>query len=258
MRLAGGTAAMVSALVNKLPQQRLHLEARVTCIAMRDNDVMLSYATGCNECDVLAKQVILALPPRLLASSMLFEPALEKRTLDLWSRTATWMAPHAKFVALYDRPFWRDAGLSGTAQSSVGPLVEIHDATTASGRAALFGFVGLNRAQRARAGEEELVGASVAQLARLFGPRAAKPRGTLSRTGQRTFSPQPRRTSMPEAIPFRTRGLGFPASGHIWRPSPAAKRATRTRVIWRGHSMPPRVLSPKHWPGSHGMGGVQE
>ena len=179
MRLVGGTAAMVSALVNTLPRERLHLEARVTRIAMRENDVVLSCATAGNELEVEAKQIILALPPRLLASSMFFEPALESGTLDLWIHTATWMAPHAKFFALYDQAFWRDAGLSGTAQSSMGPLVEIHDATTASGRAALFGFVGLNRAQRARVGEEALVQASVAQLARLFGPRAAQPRGTL-------------------------------------------------------------------------------
>ena len=179
MRLVGGTAAMVSALVNTLPRERLHLEARVTRIAMRESDVVLSCAIAGNELEVEAKQIILALPPRLLASSMFFEPALESGTLDLWIHTATWMAPHAKFFALYDQAFWRDAGLSGTAQSSMGPLVEIHDATTASGRAALFGFVGLNRAQRARVGEEALVQASVAQLARLFGPRAAQPRGTL-------------------------------------------------------------------------------
>jgi monoamine oxidase len=89
------------------------------------------------------------------------------------------MAPHAKFVALYDRAFWRDIGLSGTAQSGVGPLVDMHDATTASGTAALFGFLGLNRAQRMAVGEEAIVRASVAQLARLFGDQAARPRATL-------------------------------------------------------------------------------
>ena len=65
------------------------------------------------------------------------EPALSPKS---WQETATWMAPPAKFFAVYDRPFWRKAGLSGTAQSFVGPLGEIHDATTASGKAALFGF----------------------------------------------------------------------------------------------------------------------
>ena len=133
---------------------------------------------GDAEEELAAEQVILALPPRLLASAIDFEPALERETLDSWRQTPTWMAPHAKFFALYDQAFWRDSGLSGTARSGVGPLVEIHDATTASGAAALFGFVGLNRAQRMAVGEETLFQASVAQLARLFGDQAALPRAT--------------------------------------------------------------------------------
>ncbi len=89
------------------------------------------------------------------------------------------MAPHAKFFAIYDRPFWREAGLSGAAQSKVGPLVEIHDATSASGQAALFGFVGVPAAERARHGEAAVVAAAISQLTRLFGPEAATPQTTL-------------------------------------------------------------------------------
>lgn len=89
------------------------------------------------------------------------------------------MAPHAKFFALYDRPFWRDAGLSGTAQSMVGPMVEMHDATTASGNAALFGFVGISAEQRAAIGEEKLTRACLDQFARVFGPEAQSPQATL-------------------------------------------------------------------------------
>ncbi len=179
MRFVGGTGALIYALMNTLPQERLHLESRVTCITMRENEIALSFVTGGEDREVAAMQVILALPPRLLGSTISFEPVLEHHTLKLWSQTATWMAPHAKFFALYDQAFWRDTGLSGTAQSGVGPLVEIHDATTASGAAALFGFVGLNRAQRMAVGEETLVRASVAQLARLFGDQAERPRATL-------------------------------------------------------------------------------
>ena len=89
------------------------------------------------------------------------------------------MAPHAKIFALYDRPFWRDAGLSGMSQSMVGPLVEIHDATTASGKAALFGFVGVPAGNRVALGDEALIRAAIQQLTRLFGPEAASPRATL-------------------------------------------------------------------------------
>jgi monoamine oxidase len=102
-----------------------------------------------------------------------FDPAPEARTLQCWRDTPAWMAPHAKVFAIYHRPFWRDAGLSGTAQSMVGPLVEIHNATTASGRAALFGFVGVGAQQRASLGEEALLAACVEQLVRTFGVEAA-------------------------------------------------------------------------------------
>jgi monoamine oxidase len=61
----------------------------------------------------------------------------------------------------------------------VGPLVEIHDATTASGQAALFGFVGVPAANRAAAGSDAIVAAAVKQLASLFGPQAASPLATL-------------------------------------------------------------------------------
>ncbi|MGB3395514.1 MAG: FAD-dependent oxidoreductase, partial [Nitrospira sp.] len=79
----------------------------------------------------------------------------------------------------YQHPFWREAGLSGTAQSQVGPLIEIHDATTASGTPALFGFLGVGADQRAAIGEDALTRACIKQLARLFGPEAGQPRATL-------------------------------------------------------------------------------
>ena len=89
------------------------------------------------------------------------------------------MAQHAKFFAVYDRPFWREAGLSGTAQSMVGPLVEIHDATTATGTPGLFGFPGLSPEQRRAVGEAALTRAALQQFARLFGSPAERPRATL-------------------------------------------------------------------------------
>jgi monoamine oxidase len=179
MRLAGGTGTIVSALVDALPAGQLHLGARASRVAILDGGVVLSYRDGETDRELVARQVILALPPRLLASTVDFEPALNSETLLRWRQTATWMAPHAKFFALYDRPFWRESGLSGTAQSGVGPLVEIHDATLASGAAALFGFLGPDRRQRMALGEEALVGTAVAQLVRLFGPKAGQPQATL-------------------------------------------------------------------------------
>lgn len=180
MRLAGGSGAIISALAAGLPQTSIRLGARVTRVTLNERlvDVEFVDAAG-TEHHINGAQVLFALPPRLLEATVVFSPALDAATARRWRATPTWMAPHAKFFALYDRPFWREAGLSGTAQSMVGPLVEIHDATTASGKAALFGFVGVPAQQRAAAGRDAIIAASVQQLAQLFGPDAGAPRATL-------------------------------------------------------------------------------
>ncbi|MGX7741755.1 flavin monoamine oxidase family protein [Rhodopseudomonas parapalustris] len=180
MRFAGGTGALIDALVTALPPERLHLGAPVTKLTLMHDGMALTVSrTDASVEDLIAGHLILALPPRLLARTIAFDPPIEPSTVSLWQGTATWMAPHAKFFAIYDRPFWRDAGLSGTAQSMVGPLVEIHDATTASATAALFGFLGVGVDQRSSIGEDALAHSCLAQLGRLFGPEAARPRATL-------------------------------------------------------------------------------
>lgn len=179
-RLAGGTAALVRRLSCDLEPAQQRLGAHVTGLALHGHGVELTIgnANGGQE-RMAASHVIAALPPRLLDASVTFVPAVDPRTVQLWRGTPTWMAPHAKFFAVYDRPFWREDGLCGTAQSMVGPMPEVHDATTASGQPALFGFVGVSAGQRAVLGEEALARACVAQLARMFGDAAATPVATL-------------------------------------------------------------------------------
>ncbi|BBB07731.1 flavin monoamine oxidase family protein [Sphingopyxis sp. EG6] len=180
MRIAGGTGAIISALASGLPKESIRLGARVTAITLRGPEVEVGFidASGAKR-TAKAAHVLLAAPPRLIEATVSFSPALDAATVRRWRETPTWMAPHAKFFALYDRPFWLEAGLSGTAQSMVGPLVEIHDATTASGQGALFGFVGVPAGQRAAVGRDAIIAASVQQLALLFGPAAGTPRATL-------------------------------------------------------------------------------
>ena len=176
IRIAGGTAALVSTIAAALPAESIHVNARVRQIERKAPRVALTLADG----EIIsAAHAVLALPPRLLEASVSFAPALPSTIAALWRDTPTWMAPHAKFFAVYDRAFWREKNLSGDAQSMVGPLVEIHDATTASGTPALFGFLGVPAAQRASVPRDTIVNACVNQLARLFGPDAASPRATL-------------------------------------------------------------------------------
>ncbi|MFN8980583.1 MAG: flavin monoamine oxidase family protein [Gemmatimonadaceae bacterium] len=182
-RLAGGSAALVRALAAGLPRERLRLRTAVTGMQLEDNGVTLMLAAQGDASSsperITVSHVIAALPPRLLGATVTFAPTLDADTLAAWHDVPTWMAPHAKFFALYDRPFWSEAGLSGTAQSMVGPLAEIHDATTASGQAALLGFVGVGAEQRAAVGDMVLTRACEEQLRRLFGDEARRPQATL-------------------------------------------------------------------------------
>ena len=88
------------------------------------------------------------------------------------------MAAQAKVVAVYERPFWREAGWSGDAMSRRGPLVEIHDASGApsvpDALYALFGFVGAPAVVR-QGQSEVLLEHAKQQLARLFGDVALQP-----------------------------------------------------------------------------------
>lgn len=179
MRVVGGSGALVRALANALPSESILLATRVTAMAMVSDGVQLTITRGDETSTLHAKHVIAALPPRVLEGAVAFTPPQEPATASRWRGTPTWMAPHAKFFALYDRAFWREAGLSGTAQSMVGPMVEIHDATTSSGKPGLFGFLGVGAERRAALGETALTRACVDQLARIFGAEARSPRATL-------------------------------------------------------------------------------
>lgn len=180
MRLAGGIGSIVSALTVALPTAKLWLSTRVTQITLDGAEIDVGFVDVAGDSrSIKANHVLFALPPRLLEATVNFSPPLDASTANNWRDTPTWMAPHAKFFALYDRSFWREAGLSGSAQSAVGPLVEIHDATTASGKAALFGFVGIPARQRMKLGADVITQAATKQLAQLFGPEAARPHATL-------------------------------------------------------------------------------
>ena len=59
---------------------------------------------------------VLALPPRLIGGAEIV-PTLPPSVGAALAAVPGWMAGQAKALALYDRPFWRDAGLSGSAFS---------------------------------------------------------------------------------------------------------------------------------------------
>ena len=170
-RLQGGLSKLVAALASSVPDRCIRLNSEVVKVSRLEDAITATFADGNM---ISARRVVLALPPRI-AAQLMFEPALPHDTLRAMQAVPTWMAGQAKAVAVYDRPFWREAGLSGDAMSRHGPLVEVHDASPhAGGPYALFGFVGVPPTHRQD--KPALESAVIAQLARLFGPEAADPR----------------------------------------------------------------------------------
>ncbi|MEO1113076.1 MAG: FAD-dependent oxidoreductase [Pseudomonadota bacterium] len=177
LRVEGGLARITDSLERALPEGVLRLGHVVKTIEASDPAMRLTGQNDEGTFSVEAERMILALPPRIAASNLEFLPALPVSQLQSLRSVPTWMAGHAKFVAVYERAHWREAGFSGDAISHLGPLFEIHDASAdpdASGGAALFGFVAPNRAGK-DCDETRLIADATRQLADLFGPALGAP-----------------------------------------------------------------------------------
>jgi monoamine oxidase len=176
MRIAGGMYSLIDALYRRLNPARVVTGQAVRHLRISEPHVELVSENAKGETfSHFAEHVLLAMPPRLVESQLTLSPALPDELARQWRETDTWMAPHAKYIAVFDRPFWRDQGLSGEARSALGPMVEIHDASFPEGKAALFGFLGVPADLRSQVSDRELITACREQFVRLFGSQAATP-----------------------------------------------------------------------------------
>lgn len=196
LRVDGGLAKITGALAHGLGNV-LRLGHTVQAIVEDNSGVRLTVSRPGSEWTILADRVVLALPPRIAAGMGVPVP-----------NVPTWMAGHAKLIAIYETPFWRNSGLSGDAISHRGPLAEIHDASPANAvEGALFGF-GIPGAAR----DSDFETKAVVQLTRLFGPEA----GTPNRVMIKDWSMDPATATWADLVP--------PASHPHYRPIAAGRR----------------------------------
>jgi monoamine oxidase len=206
-RITGGTTGLIEALAERLAPETIRTGRRVVELHQQPDgtEVHTVDGDGREEC-FRAPRIVSTIPLRLLAESVRFAPALSAEYSRTFAATPTWMAAHAKFLAFYDVPFWREAGLSGEVFSRRGPLTEIYDASPAQGGPyALFGFFGLPAQARRQLGREELAARSLAQLQRLFGDAALTPSGWEIKD----WSEDPLTATAADAVP----PAGHPAYG---------------------------------------------
>ena len=135
---------------------------------------------------VRARRVIVALPPTL-TSRIAYDPPLPGHRDQLTQRMP--QGSVIKCMAIYDKPFWRERGLSGQATSDTGPGEDrVRQLASDGSPGVLLGFLEGERARAiGRLPAEERRAAVLAGLARLFGARPSKPdplrRAQLGRGG---------------------------------------------------------------------------
>lgn len=149
-----------------------------------------------------AGAVVVAVPPALAVQRIVVEPALPPDVEAAARTTPVWMASVVKAVAVYERAFWREAGLAGAAVSYRGPFREVHDMSGPGGvPAALFGFA---PAEALGASGAEVADLFVEQLVGLFGEEARTPRTVRCVDWSREQWTNP-------PIPVAQGGFGHPA-----------------------------------------------
>ena len=121
---------------------------------------------------VAGKRVIVAMPPAL-AGRILYHGGMTDLRDQLMQRIP--QGTLRKFEAIYDKPFWRDAGLSGQVVSNIGPIKVTFDASPKDGNpGVILGFIGGTEARVwTPRSVQDRKAACVANLVKYFGDQAA-------------------------------------------------------------------------------------
>ncbi|MFE3194079.1 flavin monoamine oxidase family protein [Nocardia sp. NPDC059240] len=169
-RVIGGMQQVSQRLAAALGSD-VHLNAPVRKVRWSDTGVTV-FADG--DLEVQADRVVLAVPPNLYAG-ISFDPPLPRRRHQMHQHMSFGFV--VKVHAVYETPFWRAKGLSGTGFSDTDLVSEVYDNTNhGMDNGAMVGFIAhtqadayfaMDAAQRKQAALDCLV--------RYLGPEAANP-----------------------------------------------------------------------------------
>ncbi|MFG3228533.1 flavin monoamine oxidase family protein [Kitasatospora sp. NPDC048194] len=174
-RVVGGTQKVSLALAERLGE-RVVLDAPVHGIRQDGEGVLVSSARARVRC----RRVIVAMSPAD-ADRITFSPGLPTRRSALqrvWHNGA-----ESKVFAVYDKPFWREHGLNGSALTDLPVAHLVVDNSSPDGRLGiLLTFVGTAGAGIGLAWSDAVLDqpearreAVLADLVALFGPEAGRP-----------------------------------------------------------------------------------
>jgi monoamine oxidase len=136
-RLAGGSQTVAFKIAEQELKRRIVLNSPVRRIVQTSTGARVI----CDKRELRGKQVIVAVPPAL-SGRIDYEPLLGFQRDQLTQRMG--MGALTKVAASYDKPWWREKGLNGTAVSTDGLVSATFDDSPnrSDGPGVIFGFVG--------------------------------------------------------------------------------------------------------------------
>lgn len=164
-RIAGGTSNLIQSLLSRLDKEDIILNQSVKSIQVNQDLVTVT-----SEETYTAEMAVLAIPPKLWAHNIVFDPILPPDVIATAKQTHTWMEDSIKIGVTYDQPFWDQANLSSTLFSNAGPITEFYDHSDhKKTKYALCGFMDTSLKTLSGNDRREKV---IHQLISVFGPKA--------------------------------------------------------------------------------------
>jgi monoamine oxidase len=223
-RFVGGSQLVALRMAKKLGRS-IVLDSPVRRIVQDKHGVTVHS----DRVDVRAKQVIVAMPP-VCTGKIDYEPGLpEEREAMLDTLPQGTLT---KVAAVYDRPFWRDDGLTGQVLYDNGPVnASFDDSPEDASLGVVFGFVGGDQARSyAKLSKSDRRAAIIAHYTEFFGEQAQSPRKFVeSRWRRERWS-----RGCPVAIP----GPGFYLAHGKELRKPVGRihwAGTETSTYWNGY-----------------------
>lgn len=166
-RMVGGTGAIIESLYDKLDKSKVMLGQAVKKVRTSDEGVEVET----NGMIVKGRRVVSTIPPQLLVNSVEFSPQLPSEVVYVAKHTHTWMGESSKCAVTFAKPFWRDAGMSGTLYSGKGPIAQMYDQSDNKGKDK-FALAGFMTGSAEDLSKEERKKRVIDQLVKVFGEQA--------------------------------------------------------------------------------------
>jgi monoamine oxidase len=198
-RIDGGAVQIVNSLSKDLPHERILLNTPVTkcslvsmttsddvvvdddiedqtCTNTYDDDggvktsnddkkseaVIKIETSSQNEAVFYARQVVIAVPPRLIAKHIRFDPPLSPEKQDAMESSHTWMAGVTKVSLVYNSKFWNVDVSNMGLPSHLGPAFQVYDASTKDGTISALTFFTITKTESERKLSDKELGNNVA------------------------------------------------------------------------------------------------